>query len=147
MCPWSEFGSKDQKPRGDFTARWTGKASGKAQSQVQDAESKLSHTRLVVRTDLCFTKRSLLGNVEGGGYNNTPLLHPRGMAGTESVDIIRAANLAVEICGPMRLFGKGLREKKRVGFVPPRDDSCLPHAHRTFGTTTTTTRGFRGDSQ
>jgi hypothetical protein len=28
------------------------------------------------------------------------------MAGTESVDIIRAANLAVEICGPMRLLVK-----------------------------------------
>ena len=51
------------------------------------------------------------------------------MAGTESVDIIRAANLAVEICGPMRHFVKGLREKgNKWDFLPQRDVRLFPAA-------------------
>jgi hypothetical protein len=86
--------------------------------------------------------------VVDGGTNSSPPLHQRVMVGTESVDIIRAANLASGNMRTHAAFRKGLRDKETSGIsylhaTPPASGA----AHRNSRGVEPTTRGLYGDSQ
>lgn len=86
--------------------------------------------------------------VVDGGINSSPPLHQRVMVGTESVDIIRAANLASGNMRTHAAFRKGLREKETSGIsYLHATPSASGAAHRNSRDVEPTTRGLYGDSQ